>query len=157
MANAIRNQVVVRYRDGGLRKGYTHDFTPLRDSFHLTLEDGSGEILMVDISELKAIFFVKTFDGDRQYIEKKFFEQVDQSRFRGLKMRVVFNDGEIIRGISLGYNEKKKGFFLIPVDPECNNDRIYIITRSVQGYKSRRDCPGLTWTGRPAAVKGSHL
>ncbi|HER43550.1 MAG TPA: hypothetical protein ENO08_03735 [Candidatus Eisenbacteria bacterium] len=135
MSNAIRNQVVVRYRDGTLKKGYTHDFTPLRDSFHLTLEDGSVEILTVDVSQLKAIFFVKSFDGDRKYIEKKFFEQVDQSRFRGLKIRVVFNDGEIIRGISLGYNEKKKGFFLIPVDPDCNNDRIYIITGACKDIK----------------------
>ena len=135
MSNKIRNQVVVRYRDGSIKKGYTHDFTPLRDLFHLTLDDGSGEVLNVEISQLKAIFFVKSFGGDRQYIEKKFFEQVDQSRFRGLKMRVVFEDGEIIRGISLGYSEKKKGFFLIPVDPDCNNDRIYIIADACKDIK----------------------
>ena len=130
MSNEIRNQVVVHFRDGSLQKGYTHDFTPLKESFHLTLEDGSGEMMEIEISQLKAIFFVKTFDGDRAYVEKKFFEQVDQSRFRGLKMRVVFKDGEIIRGISLGYNENKKGFFLLPVDPECNNDSIYIIAEA---------------------------
>ena len=135
MSNKIRNQVVVRYRDGSIKKGYTHDFTPLRDLFHLTLEDGSGEVLNVEISQLKAIFFVKSFGGDRQYIEKKFFEQVDQSRFRGLKMRVVFEDGEILRGISLGYSDKKKGFFLIPVDPDCNNDRIYIIADACKDIK----------------------
>jgi hypothetical protein len=135
MVNSLRNQVVVRYLDGRIDKGYTHDFTPLRDTFHLTLEDGSGTILTVDVNDLKAIFFVKTFSGDRNYIEKKFFEQVDQSRFRGLKIRVVFNDGEIIRGISLGYNEKKKGFFLIPVDPDCNNDRIYIIASACKDIK----------------------
>ena len=135
MSNEIRNQVVVHFRDGSLQKGYTHDFTPLKESFHLTLEDGSGEMMEIEISQLKAIFFVKTFDGDRAYVEKKFFEQVDQSRFRGLKMRVVFKDGEIIRGISLGYNENKKGFFLLPVDPECNNDRIYIIAEACKDIK----------------------
>lgn len=135
MSNVIRNQVVIRFRDGSLQKGYTHDFTPLRDSFHLTLEDGSDKILPIKISQLKAIFFVKTFDGNRSYIEKKFFEQVDQSRFRGLKIRVVFEDGEIIRGISLGYNENKKGFFLIPVDPDCNNDRIFIIAEACKDIK----------------------
>ena len=135
MSNSIRNQVVVRFRDGTLQKGYTHDFTPLRDTFHLTLEDGSGEVLDINISQLKAIFFVKSFDGDRNYVEKKFFEQVDQSRFRGLKIRVVFEDGEIIRGISLGYTERKKGFFLIPVDPDCNNDRIYIISEACKDIK----------------------
>ena len=135
MSQGIRNQVVVRYLDGSIQKGYTHDFTPLRDSFHLTLEDGSGQVLTIDVNELKAIFFVKTFAGDRNYVEKKFFEQVDQSRFRGLKLRVVFKDGEIIRGISLGYNENKRGFFLIPVDPDCNNDRIYIITSACKDIK----------------------
>jgi hypothetical protein len=135
MSNAIRNQVVVHYADGTLEKGYTHDFTPLKDSFHLNLEDGNGDMKEVQVSDLKAIFFVKSFDGDRSYVEKKFFEQVDQSRFRGLKIRVVFNDGEIIRGISLGYNEKKKGFFLIPVDPECNNDRIYVVAAACKDIK----------------------
>ena len=135
MSNKIRNQVVVHFRDGNLQKGYTHDFTPLKDSFHLTLEDGSGEIKEINISQLKAIFFVKTFDGDHSYVEKKFFEQVDESRFRGLKMRVVFNDGEIIRGISLGYSEDKKGFFLLPVDPECNNDRIFIVSEACKDIK----------------------
>jgi hypothetical protein len=135
MPEPIRNQVVVHFRDSSIQKGYTHDFTPLRDSFHLTLEDGSGKVLNVDISQLKAIFFVKSFDGDRNYVEKKFFEQVDQSRFRGLKIRVVFKDGEIMRGISLGYNENKKGFFLIPVDPDCNNDRIYIISDACKDIK----------------------
>jgi hypothetical protein len=135
MTNAIRNQVVVHFQDGTLLKGYTHDFTPLKESFHLTLEDGSGEIETIEVPSLKAIFFVKSFDGDRSYVEKKFFEQVDQSRFRGLKMRIVFKDGEIMRGISLGYNEKKKGFFLIPVDPDCNNDRIFIVAEACKDIK----------------------
>ncbi len=135
MSNAIKNQVVVHFRDGTLQKGYTHDFTPLNDSFHLALEDGSGEIKEIGITQLKAIFFVKSFDGNRSYVEKKFFEQVDQSRFRGLKIRVVFNDGEILRGISLGYSDKKNGFFLIPVDPDCNNDRIFVVSEACKDIK----------------------
>lgn len=135
MSKAIRNQVVVHFRDGALLKGYTHDFTPLKDLFHITLEDDSEEMKEIEIAQLKAIFFVKTFDGDRSYVEKKFFEQVDQSRFRGLKIRVVFKDGEILRGISLGYNEKKKGFFLIPVDPDCNNDRIFVVSEACKDIK----------------------
>jgi hypothetical protein len=50
-------------------------------------------------------------------------------------MRVVFNDGEIIRGISLGYSEDKRGFFLLPVDPECNNDRIFIVSEACKDIK----------------------
>lgn len=128
-----RNQVVVRYKDGTLKKGFTHDFTPLKDYFHLTRE--GEKIDRIDVTMLKAIFFVKTLDGNESYSEKKFFEQVDQSRSRGLKVRVQFKDGEIIRGVSLGYNANKKGFFLIPVDPDSNNDRIYIIADSCKDIK----------------------
>ena len=133
MALGNRNQVVVRYEDGTLKKGFTHDFTPLKDSFHLTRED--KKIETIDVNLLKAIFFVKTLEGNESYTEKKFFEQVDQSRSRGLKMRVQFKDGEIIRGVSLGYNANKKGFFLIPVDPESNNDRIYIVADACKDIK----------------------
>lgn len=132
-----RNRVVVRFKDGSTLKGFTHDFTPIRDTFHLTIEsgEGAGTIREILVDSLKAIFFVKTLEGDRNYIEKTLFEQVDQSRLRGLKIRVEFNDGEVCRGISLGYNKNKKGFFMIPVDPDSNNDRIYVIAdacRSVQ-------------------------
>ena len=33
-------------------------------------------------------------------------------------------------GLSLGYNKTKKGFFIIPIDPLSNNDRIYVIASS---------------------------
>jgi hypothetical protein len=137
MDASTRNRVVVRFKDGKLLKGFTHDFTPIRDTFHLTIEAGNSEGSMeeINIDALKAIFFVKTLEGDRNYIEKKLFEQVDQSRLRGLKIRVEFEDGEVCRGISLGYNKNKKGFFMIPVDPDSNNDRIYVIAdacKSVQ-------------------------
>jgi hypothetical protein len=32
--------------------------------------------------------------------------------------------------LSLGYNKAKKGFFIVPIDPQSNNDRIYIVASS---------------------------
>ena len=37
-----RNRVVVRFNDGRLLKGYTHDFLPEKDLFHLIEEASSG-------------------------------------------------------------------------------------------------------------------
>ena len=129
MDEKTRNQVVVHYKDGSVLKGFTHDFTPLKNTFHLNVEMGpqAGEVRDVLVAELKAIFFVKSFEGNRTYVEKKLFEQVNDARLRGLKIRVEFKDGEVVRGISLGYSKGKRGFFLIPIDPECNNDRIYVL------------------------------
>ena len=134
---SARNKVVAHFVDGRLLKGYTHDFTPARDMFHLTsqLEEDFGTTYDVNISDLKAVFFVKTFKGNLGYKEKKRYEDVDAARLRGMRIRVEFNDGEIIRGISLGYSKSKKGFFVVPVDPQSNNDRIYVIAAAVRDVK----------------------
>ncbi len=132
-----RNRIVVRFKDGRLLKGFTHDFTPVKDSFHLIseLDSDHGKIYEVFCPNLKAIFFVKTLNGNVNYKEKKRFDEVDTSGLRGIKIKVEFNDGEVLRGISLGYSRTRKGFFVIPVDPESNNERVYVITNAVRDVK----------------------
>lgn len=134
---AERNRIVVRYKDGRLLKGFTHDFTPVKDIFHITseLESDKGKIYEVFCPHLKAIFFVKTLEGNVNYKEKKGFDEVDTSGLKGIKIRVEFTDGEVMRGISLGYSKNRKGFFIIPVDPQSNNERVYIIANSVRDVK----------------------
>ncbi|UCF71265.1 MAG: hypothetical protein JSW49_03010 [candidate division WOR-3 bacterium] len=132
-----RNRIVVRFKDGRLLKGFTHDFTPVKDSFHLTseLESDRGQIHEIFCPNLKAIFFVKTLNGNVNYKEKKRFDEVDTSGLRGIKIKVEFNDGEVLRGISLGYSRTRKGFFVIPVDPNSNNERVYVISNAVRDVK----------------------
>ena len=129
--------VVVHFKDGRLLKGFTRDFTPTKIMFHLTSEQNKdrGSEYEISLSDLKAIFFVKTLEGNKDYAEKKRFEEVDTSGLKGLKIRVEFTDGEIIRGISLGYSKSTKGFFVIPVDPESNNERIYVNADSLRDVK----------------------
>jgi hypothetical protein len=129
-----RNLVVIHYKDGKLLRGYTLDFTPIAGVFHLTseLEEDKGKVYDVVVAELKAVFFVKTLYGSTEYKEKKKFEEVDTSRHRGLKIKIVFKDGETIRGMSLGYSKGRKGFFLIPVDPKSNNERIWVVMDAIK-------------------------
>jgi hypothetical protein len=132
-----RNRVVVHFKDGKLLKGYTHDFTTVREIFHLTLEQENEEenIREIRTSDLKAIFFVKSLGGDKDYNEKKRFNEVNDPRLRGLKIKVEFSDGEIISGISLGYNRNRKGFFIIPIDQQSNNERIYVLADALRDVK----------------------
>ncbi|MBE0481320.1 MAG: hypothetical protein IBX68_10115 [Dehalococcoidia bacterium] len=120
---------VVHYKDGRVLKGFTRDFAPTKKHFHLTSEDdkGRGTEHRVDMKTLKAVFFVKSLNGNKEYDEKKRFEEVQGSKLKGLKIMVKFSDGEIIRGITLGYSKYGRGFFVIPVDPESNNERIYVV------------------------------
>jgi hypothetical protein len=129
-----RNRIVVHYRDGRILKGYTHDLHSTVEMFHLTsaLDAGRGQVHEVQVADLRAIFFVKTFEGDRYYSEKKKYNEVDSSKLQGMKIKVTFGDGEVIRGVTLGYNKKKKGFFVIPVDSQSNNDRIFVLADALE-------------------------
>ena len=57
------NKVVVHARDGKLIKGTTRDFFPNRPVFHIQPADGSPSV-EVRCKALKAVFFVKDFNGD---------------------------------------------------------------------------------------------
>jgi len=119
----MMNKIVIHYSDGKIVKGETGDFFPNKTFFHLKII-GSGEIQQIDISNLKAIYFVNSFDGDSSFDEKN---DVDRSGF-GRKVQVLFNDGEIQYGYTQGYAPNRPGFFVSPCDPDSNNLRIFVVT-----------------------------
>lgn len=140
----VRNRIVLHFLNKRLLKGYTHDFTPLRERFHLVSEqdDDKGNIYEVNCSDLKAVFFVKSLSGNKDYTEKKDFGDVDATALRGLKVKVEFPDGEVIRGTSFGYSKNRKGFFVIPVDPESNNERIYVVANGLRQVRIGAEAEG---------------
>jgi hypothetical protein len=123
------NQVVVHFADGRLVKGQTRDFFPDKETFHVSRVSPAGVegTEEIQVACCKAVFFVKGLLGDARYEEKKSFDEVPGSGKSGIKIKVEFEDGETIRGISMGYNRTRKGFFVIPVDPKSNNERIYVV------------------------------
>jgi len=140
----VRNRIVLHYQDKKLLKGYTHDFTPLREKFHLISEQekDKGNIYEIRCSDLKAVFFVKSLDGDKDYMEKKNFDDVDATALRGLKVKVEFPDGEVIRGTSFGYSKNRKGFFIVPIDPASNNERIYVVSNVLRDVRIGAEAEG---------------
>ena len=128
----IQNKIVVRYQDGRINKGVTSDFFPNKDLFHLSPVNALPEIkpIKVSIQELKSVFFVKTFEGNREYKDKKDFEA--DKTVAGRKLRVVFKDGEVLVGTTHGYQPGRPGFFIHIVDPQSNNERCFIIAAATQ-------------------------
>lgn len=115
--------VVAHYRDGRLLKGATSDFSPDRPEFHLVPNGGSaGSPSMVRVSELKALFFVRSFEGDDFHVPDEEHEPTGPGR----RVEVTFADGEFLEGVTLGYNRQKAGFFLTPADASGNNERVFI-------------------------------
>lgn len=127
------NRIVVRYKGGTVVKGVTHDFIPEKPKFHLVHQD--GRIEEIDAELLKAIFFVKTYEGDKTYQEKRGFTGVDPKNIRGIKVKITFLDNEVIYGSTMGYNKQRKGFFVLPADPASNNFRIYVVASAIKEIK----------------------
>jgi hypothetical protein len=82
---------VVRYVDGNVLKGFTQDFLPNKDHFHLHPFDQSvgREPVKIMVKDLKAVFFVKDFEGDAAYRERRTFSEAD--KIQGRKIEVVFH------------------------------------------------------------------
>lgn len=126
------NKIVARFVDGRILKGFTNDFTPAKDQFHFT-PDGApagAEPQVIKREELKALFFVKDFKGNPDYKDKKDFGAAKITS--GRKIRVVFKDGEILIGTTLGYQRNRPGFFLESVDSESNIARCYVVTSATR-------------------------
>jgi uncharacterized protein DUF6982 len=140
-------KVVARLRDGKMIKGYV-DTIPASDfdalfqetPFSLPREIGlrpvdSSKPLSLSLDSLKALFFVKSFEGRTEYREVKFFEK--NPSIKGLWVRVKFYDNEHLEGVvrnSLQYLVEP-GFFLKPPDLQSNNEILYVIKNSLIDFR----------------------
>jgi hypothetical protein len=120
------NKVIVRFKDGMIMKGNTSDFFPNKVRFHLNRLD--GKIDKIDIETLKAVFFVKDFEGNKDY-KKKYDDTIHGA---GRKIEVEFTDGESITGYALGYSPDRHGFFITPADLASNNERIFVVNSATK-------------------------
>jgi hypothetical protein len=122
--------VIARFRDGKVLKGTTQDFAPNRSSFHVYVGgDEKSKAVEVQLDQLKAVLYVKDFKGNRYRQDKNSFEQAVG---HGRKARVKFSDGEVVAGFTMGYHADRPGFFLVPADPDSNNERIYVLNAAVK-------------------------
>jgi hypothetical protein len=119
-----QSKIVARYNNKQVIKGYSNNFFPNKLFFHL--ETSSGDSHRIDMDKLKAVFFTKDFEGDKDRKD----DYSHEVRGAGRKMRVEFNDGEVVIGYSLAYSEDRQGFFLTPADVNGNNERIFVLNDS---------------------------
>ena len=123
-------KVVVRYTEGQCLKGYTEDFLASRP--HFTLWSGpsptEGGAVIVPVLRLKAVFFVRDFSGNPEYIERNDIGEPQ----RGRRIEVTLSDDEVIVGTTLNYRSDSRGFFVTPIDPLGNNIRVFVVANAVR-------------------------
>jgi hypothetical protein len=88
---------------------------------------GSDLVEDVSTSDIKAIFYVNSFEGDSDHKQLNFHSRAPI--VHGIWMRFQFLDGEVMEGIV--YNSLRylvdPGFFLLPTDPDSNNALVYVV------------------------------
>ena len=132
-ASASGIRVVARHRDGRMIKGTTQDFAPAKTQFHIFPRgDRSARAEVMELKDLKAVFFVKTYDGDGDIQSEYSFERV---KGHGRKAIVTFYDDETISGYTMGYHPNKPGFFLVPADENSNNARVFVVNAAVKNIE----------------------
>ena len=89
------NKVVVHYMDGRIVKGTTQDFVSRRSSFHLNPPEG-GSSVEIACGQLKAVFFVRDFDGDSGRQDVRGFLAGPGETAQGKKLAVRFKDDELL-------------------------------------------------------------
>src|SRR5262245_28370447 len=105
-----KTRVAVRLRDGRVLKGYTFDFNPIREKFHVADPEDERRTQEVSLSEVKAIFYVRSFAGDSKREKAKHLTERDLEGLPGVKLKVAFKDGEIMYGTATAYSPGRTGF-----------------------------------------------
>ncbi len=155
--------------DGTRHRGYVYNFSPGAESLHLFPSDSTDKRFakLVELRDCKAIFFVRTHEGNRAAREAS--RRAGPKRIprgvRGVKMRIHFKDGEVLMASSEAYSPSRPGFFAYPLEADSNNLRIFVVNANVRqvvtGTAAEDSAPtGLLRqgrTGRSAGVRAHGL
>ncbi len=135
----IANKLVVKFKDGKTIKGWSTDFGPNKEIFHLhLLEEYGKDILEIEVSSLKAVFFVKDYKGNKDYKKVRTFDGSTKGIPSQRKIVIIFKDGENFYGSCHSYSPERKGFFVYPIDSKDNNDRVFVVNPAVNSVKLQK-------------------
>lgn len=130
--------VVVHFKEGEIRKGFTLNFAFFRDHFDLTEVDPitreEKETFKIKVEDLKAVFYVKDFEGKPDHTPNP---DAERNGF-GDRVEVTFQDNETLVGYTPNYKEDTNGFILYPADEKANNEIIAIVRSATQAVKPEK-------------------
>jgi hypothetical protein len=136
----IRSRLIVLLSDETRIKGFARDFNPARDTFHVAIaapEGETGELRQVRMSDVAAVFFVRdfAFDRDKRYEPEGDLAAMTSPPIAGARaIEVTTRWGEVLRGLTYGYQPHRPGFFVFPTEPlerALNLERAYVTRHAV--------------------------
>ena len=136
----IQTRLIVLLSDGTRIKGFARDFNPARVNFHLLVagpQGETGEQREIAMSEVDAVFFVRdfAFDREKRYEPAGDLDAMTSPPTAGARaIEVTTRWGEVLSGLTYGYQPQRPGFFVFPIEPlerALNLERAYITRQAV--------------------------
>ncbi len=121
---STHKKVVVRKMDRDSVNGYVATGAFVTDG-KLEMLNTSGNVVMIDLKEVKGVYFVREF-GDSENLTRKTF--TTRPRTEGLWVRFRFRDNETLEGLMPNDLTQitAEGFFVNPPDTRANTQRIFV-------------------------------
>lgn len=121
---STHKKVIVRKTDRDTVNGFVAPAHFVREG-KLELLNTTGNVVAIDLAEIKCVFFVRDF-GESDSLSRKTF--TTRPRSEGLWVRIKFKDGEVLEGLmpndlSLTTAE---GFLINPPDLRSNVQRMFV-------------------------------
>jgi hypothetical protein len=121
---STHKKVVIRKMDRDSINGHVAPANFVREG-KLELLNTSGNVVAIDLKDIKAVYFVREF-SDSEALSRKTF--TSRPRTEGLWIRLKFKDNEVLEGmmpndLSLTTAE---GFLINPPDLRSNIQRIFV-------------------------------
>ncbi len=130
---ATGRKLEVRFRDGKIVKGTTYKLDTQSLGFYLVPVEPTEEEERMNIyfSDIKAIYFVRDFEGKSAPAEAG-----NQYSVEGQDVRVAFPGGEIIEGRTLHrFDPTCERFFMVPKEGDTNIISILIEMSALKGIE----------------------
>jgi hypothetical protein len=121
---STHKKVIVRKIDRDSISGYVSPTNFVREG-KLELLNTSGNVVGIDLKEIKGVYFVREF-GDSESLLRKTF--TSRPRTEGLWVRLKFKDSEIVEGLMPNdlVQQLAEGFLINPPDLRSNTQRVFV-------------------------------
>lgn len=120
---STHKKVIVRKMDRDTISGFVSPEFILDG--RLQLLNTSGNVVSLDLRDVKGVYFVREFNDSESLTRKTF---TTRPRTEGLWVRIAFRDNEVIEGMMPNdlTQSPTEGYMITPPDPRSNTQRIFV-------------------------------
>ena len=146
---STHKKVIIRKMSRDTLSGYVTPSSFIVDS-KVEVLNQSGNLVRIDVAEVKCIYFVRDFSDLETFSRKTF---TTRPRTEGLWVRLTFKDNDIVEGLMPNDLTQlhPQGFLLNPPDTRSNTQRMFVPRTALSSLMVLSVIGGMQ--GRRRAVK----